>query len=264
MNKQHDADGTLNHFKNVNPVKQMEIVAGAVDAILANLSAIDASRKSITKAEGSQMTVLKNALKDYPEPITEEAWDKVFKANVTARLSEAKVGGIPRYKNPASRDVMVNLIKVATMGITLAKHERRFEPSDKASRNLKKYADEVRSKLQNAIDPATEKPRLRSIAIAPKKEKKLPAGSLYLLIGCEDGDKGIEGANTVIGASSDLDKLVKTARKLSTKFADFLYVPAPPLEPLDWEEKDLPVELAIQNSAVFSQTLSPPSEQVLA
>jgi len=53
---------------------------------------------------------------------------------------------------------MVNLLKVATMGLTLAKQDRKFDPSYRASANLKKYATEVRPMLQAAIDPATGKP----------------------------------------------------------------------------------------------------------
>ena len=267
MNKQQNADSALNQFKNITPIQQIEIVAGAVDAILANLSTIDAGRKSITKAEGSQLTVLKNALKDYPEPMTEEAWDKVFKANVAARLAEARVDGSPRYANSASRDVMVNLIKVATMGLTLARHDRTFEPSYQASTNLKKYASEVRRKLQETIDPATGKARLRTIVTAPRPPKRLSGDTYYWLIGCEEPDKGLGGANAVLGASHDLNELERGAKRAEEKhpgkFQKFLYCAAK-MEPLPQHEEEEERGMLIQNSAVFSQSLSPSSEGMSA
>ncbi|MDZ4371580.1 MAG: hypothetical protein U1C74_09200 [Phenylobacterium sp.] len=263
MNKQHDnnTDSTLNRFKEMTPVQQMEIVERAVEAILDNLAAVETAKKAAQKVETNQLAALKVALKDYAEPMTEEAWEKVYCANVQMRLSEAKVDGSPRYKNNASRDVMVNLIKVATMGLTLAKQDKDFAPSHQVAGNLKKYANEVRPKLQQAIDPATGKPRLRSIAVAPKPPKKLPPETYYWLIGCENAAKGIRGANTVVGGGSDLKMLEDTAKRLADKYESFLYCAAK-METLVQREEEEKEELLIQNSAVFSQSFSPSSELV--
>lgn len=264
MTKQHDnnTDDTLNRFKTMTPVQQMQIVERAVDAILDNLAAVETAKKAAQKVETNQLAALKAALKDYAQPITEEVWEKVYRANVAARLSEAKMDGSPRYKNAASRDVMVNMIKVTTMGLTLAKQDKDFAPSHQVAGNLKKYANEVRPKLQKTIDPETGKPRLRSIAVAPKPTKKLSGDTYYWLIGCEDGALGLKGANAVIGASYDLARLEWAAEQVADKYQSFLYCAAK-MEPLPKPEEEK-AELLIQNSAVFSQSFSPSLESMSA
>ena len=254
-------DETLNRFKVMTPIQQMEIVEGAVDAILNNLTAVEAGQKAAHKAESGQLAALKHALKDYAEPLTEDVWEKVYRANVAARLDEAKVDGSRRYANRASRDVMVNLLKVATMGLTLAKQDRKFDPSQRAYANLKKYATEIRPMLQKAIDPATGKPRLRSIAASPPKPKKLAEGWVYLLIGCEEAGCGIDGANMVLCADPNLDTLKRLAHDFGSDYADYLYVPVPEfaLEPLRAED-DAP-QPKYQNAVVFGKTVSASSEQ---
>jgi hypothetical protein len=104
------------------------------------------------------------------------------------------------------------------MGLTLAKQDRKFDPSQRAYANLKKYATEIRPMLQKAIDPATGKPRLRSIAAPPPKPKKLAEGYVYLLIGCEEEGCGIVGANTVICADPNLDTLKRLAHDLGSDY----------------------------------------------
>jgi hypothetical protein len=262
-NTSNSADETLNLFKVMTPIQQMEIVEGAVDAILNNLEAVEAGNKAANKAESGQLDALKKALKDYAEPLTEEVWEKVYRANVAARLDKPNVDGSRRYKNAASRDVMVNLLKVATMGLTLAKHDRAFEPNN-AQTNLKKYTTDVRPELQKAIDPATGKPRLRSIAAPPPKPKKLPKGYVYLLIGCEDAGYGIVGANSVLSADSNLDTLKRLAHDLGGHYAEYLYVPVPEfaLEPPQPED-DAP-KPKYQNAVVFSKTVSASSEHETA
>jgi hypothetical protein len=254
LTNQHE--DSLNRFKVMTSIQHMEIVEGAVDAILKNLTAIEAGRKVADKAQSGQLEALNKALKDYAEPLTEEVWEKVYRANVAARLDEATSEGTRRrYANKASRDVMVNLIKVAAMGLTLAKHDRKFQPSYQAQSNLKKYATEVRPKLQAEIDPATEKPRLRSIAAPPKAEKKLPEGAYYWLIGCEDAKKGIQGANTVIGGGFDLRRLEDVARRKSSQYEIFLYCVAK-LEDMNLDKEDKFEDIPIQNSAVLAEVIS--------
>jgi hypothetical protein len=256
--------GTTNEY-DLNPVKmtslqQMEIINGAVDAFLKNLDEIDTKRKATQTTTNNQLRVLEAALKNYAEPVTEETWDAVFKANVAERLAEARGGpnGYLRYNSKNSVSVILNVLKRATMGLTLAKHDKAFAPSPKAANNIKKYADEVGEKLQAAIDPATDKPRLRTIAAAPKVEKpnKLPEGVCYWLIGCADATKGINGANAIITGSVDMDYLKREARKLSSKFASFLYVPAPTPEPLPLEDTKPKVQPLFQNTAVYEDSFS--------
>jgi hypothetical protein len=256
MTKDNDkTDETLNRFKDMTPVQKVEIIEGVVDAVLSNLADIEAGKKAADKAVSGQLAALSDALKTYAEPMTEDVWEKVFRANVADRLDKAEVDGSKRYQNRASRDVMVNLLKVATMGLTLAKQDRAFAPSYQAQSNLKKYAAEVRPMLQKAIDPATAKPRLRSIAKPPQVPKKLPYDTYYWLIGCENADDGIEGANTVIGGAYTLVQAEREAKRYSKKYESFLYCVAK-MEPLGLETKEEVGELPIQNAAVSASTIS--------
>jgi hypothetical protein len=261
MNKIQDkSDETFNQFKVMDSVKIMTIIEGAVDAVLNNLNEIEVAKKAaevgnkaVTKAANGQLNALKTALSDYTEIVTQDVWDKLFRANVSERLSTAKIDGSQRYANRGSRDVMVNLIKVATMGLTLAKHDKAFEPSPRAQTNLKKYAEEVRPKLQEAIDPATGEPRLRSLA--PKPPKKLKGDTYYWLIGCEHADKGISGANTVIGADYDLVRLEQVARGFAVKYESFLYCEAK-MTPMALNKEEKFDDIPIQNAAVFAEVIS--------
>ena len=243
---------TLKRFKAMTPLQHVEIIEGAVDAVLHCLVEFEAGRKASDDALAGQLAALQEALKDHAEPVTELTWEKLFRPTVAKRLDEATVGDAKRYKNAPSRDVMVNLIKVATMGLTLARHEKAFEPSAEASRNLKKYALEVRPKLQAALDPETHQPRLRTID--HKKPRTLPKGKLYWLIGCET-DQGIAGANTVVAADANLDSLRHRAQLIADKFKSYLYIEAPQDAPVLDLSPETEKPLAIQNAAVFASTL---------
>lgn len=236
---------------------QLKIVENAVEAVIANFQKVDSSKKAISKIEGGQLTVLNDALKDYPEPMTEKVgvWDNTFKVGVMALLKNAKAtNGAARYSSASSRDVMVNLFKVATMGLTLAKQDSAFAPTAKTAANLKKYAADVRPKLQAAIDPSTNEPRLR--AGKPKPTKKLAPHTYYWLIGCEDSEKGLSGANAVLGGDGDIRKLEKQASRLKDRYQSFLYCEAKmePLKPKTDEGGS--VVLMIQNSAVSASTIN--------
>ena len=127
-------------------------------------SQTERARDAAKNEDDNQLTVLATALKDYPEPITEEVWDTVFSVRVSERLAQAKKGDRQRYTSQNSRDVMANTIKVASIGITLARVDQRFAPSGPTRKNIKKYADEVRPRLQEETNASTGKPWLKSIA----------------------------------------------------------------------------------------------------
>ena len=260
MSEQHDVPenpGQIqNQFKVTDPDQRTSIVEAAVRAVIENISEIDRNRQEAAKLELGQLAVLHGALKDYPEPVTEEVWESIFKSKVTALLDEAASKGSSRYANTASRDVMVNLFKIATMGLTLAKQEPDFAPTPATATNLKKYATVVRPLLQRAIDPATGKPRLRSIAASAKSRSgpRLAEGAYYWLIGCEDAELGIAGPNAVLGADRDLRKLEEIASSVASKYRSFLYCEAK-MEPLTLR-RSTPVKLMISNSAVISGTVS--------
>ena len=97
---------------------EIEMINNAVTALLDTKKKIDAAKDAAQKADVGQLRALLAALKDYPGAMTEDVWDNVYKANVSERLK-------PRFDNPASRDVIVNRLKVATIGITLAKEDRQ-------------------------------------------------------------------------------------------------------------------------------------------
>ena len=251
MSKQADQNDQTNEpkteFKVVSSLDQIAVIEAAVQSFLENISVI-------AEVEGGQLGILSKALRDYPEPMTEAVWDRVFKANVTALFVAAKdPNGDDRYANKASQEVMTNLFKVATMGLTLAKVDPAYKSNSANSKNLKKYAETVRPMLQAAIDPATGKPRLRSIAAAPKPPKKLAPDTYYWLIGCTDAELGIEGANDVVGAHNDIRKLEQFAARLAGKYQSFLYCEAK-MEPLTPQAEEEDLGLLIQNAAVMSST----------
>jgi hypothetical protein len=243
--------------------EQAKIVHAAMDALLNNFAEVETHKDHVAKAKGaadkaadSQLGILRNALEKFPEPITEAMWESAFSESVASRLTNWTVNGVAkdRYKNKNTRDVMVNTIKVAAMGLTLSKHQPEFAPSEKASGNLKKYADEVRPKLQEEKDPATGEPRLRSYAKKPPK--KLTGDTYYWLVGCEDAEKRIAGPNTVIGGDYDLQNLQRTADKMTGRFALFVYLTSK-VETLPVERaKEPEITLGIANTAVISQTFS--------
>jgi hypothetical protein len=240
--------------------KDYAIIHAAVDVVLENMNAIDNAKATAAEAEGSQLQMLMAALKDYPRPMSEEVWEKVYRPRVAARLDEAKVKGSPRYKTAASRDVTVNMLKAATIGLTLAKSDPTFSPAPTA-KNLRKYADEVRPKLQASIDPDTGKPRIRSGsggrgARPVKAAKPLAEGAYYWLVGCKDGEKGIGGPNTILAGGRDLEVLKSLARRTSTQFAAFKYL-ASKEEALEVApEKVRALDLPIMNSSVFADSIS--------
>ena len=242
----------LDQSKSLTALEAAKIMDGAVDAVMANIEQTERAMEAVKSEHDNQLAALDAALKDYPGPITEEVWDKEFSARVSERLAQAKKGDQQRYTSQNSRDVMANTIKVASMGITLARVDSRLKPSSSTGNNIKKYANEVRRLLQKEINPDTGKPWLRSIA-RPERQKKLPAGQSYMLIGCETADLGLYGANTVLATSSTLADLRDVALRTPGNFKTFLYVLAPEPEVL---EVKLEAALARTNSAVFSGTVS--------
>ena len=259
MTKNNTAtDETITRFKSMSTVQRIELIENGVDAVLDTLSSIDAGKKSAEKAEMGQLGVLREALKDYALPVKEPEWDKVIRPIVAERLGKAtKAGGGLRYANAASRDVMVHLFKVATMGLTLAKHDKEFASSQWASGNLKKYALEVGPKLQAAIDPETGEPRLRSIPPKPKAPKKLPKDNYYFLIGVGPAKDDIN--NSVLShhdTLADLAVAAKAAAKRFPQYTNFRYVIGK-LEKFDLQEIEQKVEEPqFSNAAVFGETVS--------
>ena len=230
-----------------------EVIKTAVMAFFVDQDVIFANRDSTEQAQGGQLDAVRSALKDYDEPITEQMWDKVYKAEV-AYLFQKK------YQNEGSRAVMLTNMKRATMGLTLGKHDPLFAPSSDAENNLKKYADEVAKKLQAAG-------LLRKNAGRVKKTEPeaLPDNSFYFLIGCvkEGDDIGavLRGPNKVIGDARSLDPIkeeaARVSRNPSSPWKQFM-VCTGAVQPLAVEHLDeKPVDgLAFSNSAVFSANIS--------
>ena len=236
-------------FKVVSPLRQVEIIEKAVAAVLNNLSNVEAAKDEVGKIEGGQLQVLATALKDIPEPITEEVWDKLMKANVSELLANATVNGKTRYANEASRDVMVTHFKAATMGLTLAKQEPAYQPTSANSKNLKKYADYVRPMLQAAIDPATGKPRHKSIPTKPRGPRKLSGDTYYWLVGRVGGDDG----GTILARQQVFAELTRELdeKRLEGKFQSFFYLTAK-VEPLVQEGDEI-----VSKTVVMSPTFDP-------
>ncbi len=250
------ADETLKRFNELTTIQRIDLIVSGVDAVVTNMSETASLRAEATESDSNQLAALATVLKDYAEPVTEEFWDKVLKPSVSEHLSGVRINGSLRYASTGSRDVMVNLFKVATMGLTLMRHEHAFAPSEKASKNLKKYANEVRPLLQKAIDPETTKPRLRSIAqpLQPKTKKVLTGERKYWLVGCEDARLGLAGANTVICGDSRMFVIESKAAQVADKFPRFIVFTSEP-EPLDSGVRVVDVP-SITNAAVFGQTVS--------
>jgi hypothetical protein len=257
MSKSNGKQNThLNRIKGGENMNEMAIIDRAVGAIIETQSKIDAANTVASEAEGNQLRALAAALEEFPGPMTEEVWDRVYRAKVAERLEKATVNGVPRYASKASRDVTVNTIKVATIGLTLAKIDPSFAAASGA-KSLKKYADEVRPRLQRLEDPETGKPRLSSGKPKPPQSPKRLAGDThYWLVGCKDADKGVEGPNTIIAAGHDLNQLKEVAQKLTGKFASFRYLTSK-MEQLEVRAETYEaVSLPIVNAAVFADTLS--------
>ena len=239
-------DETIIRIKAGPSTQQMEIIEGTVEAYLNNVLAVEAGRKVAADEAKNQLDVLRLALNDYAEPLTEDVYESYYRAKVSERLRS-------RYKSAESLQVMVNNFKVAMMGLTLAKWDKDFLASASTTNNLQKYVKEVRSKLHAAIDPDTKKPRLRAIE-QKQRIKPLPKGKLYWLIGCET-DQGIAGANTIVAADTDLDSLRRRAQRLAGKFKSYLYIEAPEDAPVLDISAETEKPLAIQNAAVFASAL---------
>lgn len=233
----------------VSHLRQIEVVEKAVAAVLENFSKVEIAKDEVGKIEGGQLAVLANALKNIPAPITEEVWDKMFKANVSELLAGATVNGRARYANAASRDVMVNLFKVATIGLTLAKQKPEYDPAVTSATNLKKYVTLIRPKLQADIDPASGKPRLR--AGAPKAPKMLSGDMRYWLVGCEDAEVGLGGmvgVNRIIFGEHDFKKLEEGAKVMERTYQSFGYIVGE-LKPMPVEEYEIVVKM---NTAILA------------
>jgi hypothetical protein len=234
-------------FKIASPLDQIEMVESAVKAVLDNFDKVEVGKSINATLERGQLGILANALKNYPEPMTEEVWNRMFKSNVSDLLSKATINGNKRYANPSSRDVMVNLFKVATMGLTLAKMKPEYQATTAHSKNLKKYAAYVRPMLQADLDDATGNPRLKSIAVAPREPRDLwGSDSHYWLIGCD-----AEARETILARDqtfSALKRKLEEAR-LEPKFKSFFYLTGK-AHPIPVEEHEIVIKTLITSPTV--------------
>jgi hypothetical protein len=219
---------------------EIDIITKATDQLLQSEESNLKARQLMERGEKGQLSILKDTLSDFPFIVTEAIWDSLLKANVAERL-----------KNSPSKDTLVSRLKRATMGLTLAMEEPSFAPQSEHT-NLKKYAEWVGVKLQNAIDPATGHPRLKSIAKpARAKSAKLPAGQTYWLIGAMD-----ENDNPVVICDhADLDALKDEARRRHGDFKRFWFIISPMPQPLDIEPTVISSEFH-QNTAAFFESVS--------
>ena len=209
------------------------------------------AKDKMTDAVKGQLAALWNGLKDYAETVSEDQWNKLYAANVRKQLREAVTDtGARRYMNAASQEVTLNMLKRATMGLTLARHDATYSSLHTNSTNIKKYAKIVGDKLQRENDPATGEPRLRSNPKKPKEYRRLYDGKMYYLIGCETTE-GLGGANTVVSASRELSDLQDISRRLGTRYKKYIYTIS---EDLKIEEQP-PVEPDIVNAAVFANSI---------
>jgi hypothetical protein len=238
-------------------VQQINLIQGAVQAVLENFSEVETAKEEVKEIEGGQLGILKNALKGFTQPVTEDDWDAMFRANVRTMLEDAKTDrGYPRYAK-GSRDVMVNMFKVATIGLTLASHDRRFEPSYQSSGNLKKYYTEVRPKLQAATDP-TGKPLLKTIASEPREPRNLfSTDSHYWLIGQTASSADLLLKSQTFG---DLTRKVAEWRP-EGKFDGFFYLTAK-MTPMP--EETAPEVAPTEEHEIFIKTVDLTSETATA
>lgn len=240
-------------FKPLSLPRQVEIVEKAVAAVLDNFTKVEAAKDEVGKIESGQLGVLATALKDIPEPITEQAWDTEFRDKVADLLDNAPANGKPRYANKASRNVMVNLFKVATMGLTLAKRDPAYEPGATSATNLKKYATLIRPMLQSDPDPATGEPRLSSGAPKkPKAQKKLTGDTYYWLVGCEDAELGLSGVvgkTAIVCGDHDFKKLESHASELTGAYQSFGYIVGE-LKPMPIEACVIPLNMNVVSASL--------------
>jgi len=219
---------------------QIDIITKAADELISGEESKSEARQLMETAEKGQLSSLKDTLNDFPGVVTEAIWDSFLKADVAERL-----------KNSPSKDTLVNRLKRATMGLTLAKDEPSFAPQSEHT-NLKKYAEWVGVKLQNSVDPATGQPRLKSIAkAAGAKGPKLAAGQTYWLIGATDA----KADPSVIGDHTDLSALKVVAKRRNAEFSRFWFIIAPKPQPLDIEPS-VEADEFHQNTAVFADSVT--------
>lgn len=208
--------------------RQMHIIISAADAILSG-------EKKVAAAEKGQLATLIETLNDYPGVVTEAVWKASFKGPVGERL-----------KASPSKHTLLNRLKRATMGLTLAKEDGSFAPLAEHT-NLKKYADWVGPKLQ-ARDAAAGESRKSNARRA--KGPKLPEGQTYWLIGAMSDQK----YQSVIGDDADLDVLRALAKLHRDEFQSFWFVTAPTPQPLEMLPDEAMRELR-RNTAVFTATV---------
>lgn len=219
---------------------QIDIITKAADQLISGEESKTEARQLMATAEKGQLANLKDTLSDFPGVVTEAIWDSFLKVDVAERL-----------KNSPSKDTLVNRLKRATMGLTLAKDDPSFAPQSEHT-NLKKYAEWVGVELQKSVDPATGQPRLKSIAkSAGTKTAKLAAGQTYWLIGKTDA----KVKATVIGDHTDLDALKAKAKRHNSEFSQFWFIIAPEPQPLDIAS-EVEADEFHQNTAVFADSVS--------
>ena len=231
----------------ISTPRQVEIVEKAVAAVLDNFSKVEAAKDEMGKIEGGQLGILATALKDIPQPVTEEAWDTLFKDKVAELLANAPANGKPRYATKGSRNSMVRLFKIATMGLTLAKQNPDYDPAVTSATSLKKYTTIIRPKLQADPDPATGKPRLHSAEKRTTAPKKLTGDTYYWLIGCEDAEVGLNGMvgrNVVVCGEHDLRKLESHTAVLAGTYQSFGYIVGE-LKPMPIETHEIALNMDV-------------------
>jgi hypothetical protein len=203
--------------------QQIDIINNVADALLTVENEKAKARDSIEAGDKGQLAMLIEGLAAYPGVVTEVVWDNTFKASVAERL-----------EGP-SKHTLLNRMKRAVMGLTLAKKDASFAPKEEHT-NLRKYADWVGKELQKE-DPATGKPRLKSPAKPTEpKPPKLRDGQTYWLLGAAREDQPYQW---VIAEGTDLTRLRAMAMVHADKFNRFGFIIAAPPKALDISKDDL-------------------------
>jgi len=190
--------------------EQIDIINKAADSLLVAEKNKAEAREVMVATEKGQLATLTETLGDFPGVVSEAVWDSSYKPRVAERL-----------KDSPSKATLLNRLKRVTMGLTLAKEDPSFAPLQEHT-NLKKYADWVGVKLQNANDPATGKPRLKSIAKPVEaKAPKLREGQTFWLLGAA-GDEAYP--SVTLGPYADFDAVKAVAKLRRGDFKRFWFI----------------------------------------
>ncbi len=193
------------YFDNLNEAAMAKKVAQEISA---------EAKQGFKKVADNQLAVLNEGLKDVSETVTEAAWNTYYKAQVAQQILEAKTShGDLRFSTKNSREQTLHMLKVATIGLTAARHDKKFMPSPEAARNLKKYMDEVKPKLHAAkLVKAQDEPKAED-----KPEKKLKGDTYYYLFGHKTKGK-FEGLTLFVHRSQFLSVLQTMAQEYASQF----------------------------------------------